>query len=59
MGVIWAETGLVAIRVDADSALRAMRGAVNALRNIVMGQKPYRSYADSRSRAEGRKGSGR
>jgi len=36
---MWAEAGLVAIRVDADSALEAipaMRGTAKALRNMVI-----------------------
>jgi hypothetical protein len=44
--VMRADTGLVAIRVEADSALPATRGAANkALRNMVMDQSSYSSDA--------------
>ncbi len=46
--VIRADTGLVAIRVEADSALPATRGAAKkALRSMVTDQRSYSSYTGS------------
>ncbi len=42
------DTGLVAIRVEADSALPATRGAAKkAVRNIVIDKTSYNSFAGS------------